>query len=300
MDKDLFRFPKKMPKGMKKASAFKTMTSRSFSRRDKEAQKALEKRMKQFTDVFELKSEPIDKGKRLLFKEKDFSFEVFRTSDSVWWTHNELAYREKIPKGVRLPDNEESIDMAKEYLKKFKLHNKFAKVDSVSYTECIISSPDGKKVEEYKTEVHVNLRFFLDEIPVLGSGAKMKVSLVEDGIMSQLLQFWREPDMDKSKETVDLMDPDEALEKFVNQPQFMRLSSKKALVDLEEMDFGYYALPPDEVQRYLLPVYAVKGSVKTEYLEKYDFTKYIVATPITSEKIKRSGIVADPSSCLIF
>jgi len=297
MSNDLFVYPKKIPKHIKKIAMYRTYKHRTFSRREKSAVKQFESRIKQFSGLFKARSEPIDSGDLMLFREKDYTLEIYRASDSLWWTHNELAYREKAPRGAKLPDEKQAYKIAEEYLRKYDLVNEYSKFSSVDYTEAAYSSSPKENPISAKTEAHVNYKFSLDRIPVLGPGAKIQVSLVENSTMSELLYFWREPIKEKSNE---IIHPEEALKKITNDPRFMRLSSKTAVVNLHKMQLGYFALTPSDFQRYLIPVYAVDGTAKTKDFERYDFTLYVVAAPLTPTSIKEAGIVADPNSCQVF
>jgi hypothetical protein len=55
------------------------------------------------------------------------------------------------------------------------------------------------------------------------------------------------------------------------------------------MVLGYYALPPREVQGCLIPVYRFKGNVSTKYLERYAFTKHVVAVALSPDLLKKAG-----------
>lgn len=297
MDKELFIYPKKIPKHIKQVPMYVTTKYRTYSRRETEAVRALDARIKRYSRLFKIKSKPQDVGDLLVFREKDYTLEVYKTSDSVWWTHNELAYRGKMPRGKKLPDKKAVVKIARRHLAKFGLTNKYTKISSVDYTEVAIAATARSKPRLVKTEAHAIFNFFLGGLPVMGPGAKIKVSLVEDGKLSSLLYFWRDP---VKRKAMKLVHPKEGLGKLINDPRFMRLSSDSAVVQLRKMRFGYYALTPTEFQRYLIPVYETKGTVKTSDFERYDFTHYIAAVALTQDEIKRAGILADPSSCQIF
>jgi len=58
---------------------------------------------------------------------------------------------------------------------------------------------------------------------------------------------------------------------------------------VDDIALGYYALPPREIQACLIPVYQFKGFVSTEHLEKYEFTKHVIAVNVTADHLKRIG-----------
>jgi|LGOV01.1.fsa_nt_gb hypothetical protein len=297
MNKDIFNYPKEIPEYIKELPIYRTAKYRTYSRREDVAQREIDTRIKLYTKLFNIKAEPKDLGEIVVFRDKDYKLEIFRASDSLRWIHNELADRTKIPKGAKLPEEKEAFDIAVKYLRKFKLYNKYAKIKSLTHTEFARSTLVQKeKPKLVKIEAHVFFSFSLDGIPVMGPGAKIKVSLVENDKMSGLLYFWREPIKEKAMQ---LIHPVDALKKLTNDPSFMRLSPDTAVVNLHRIQFGYYALTPTAFQRYLIPVYAITGTVKTEYLDRYDFTNYVVAVDLTPDEIKKAGIVADPSSCTI-
>lgn len=297
MNKKLFAYPRAIPEHIREVPMYKTMKYRTHSRREKDFAKDFDKRIKMYSGLFSIESEPDDLGDIVLFRDEDCTLEIYRASDSIWWTDRKLAYREEIPEDLKLPSEEDAMNIATDYLNEYRFANRYARFDSVSYTEVASSTSENEEPELLRTGITVNYAFQLDGIPVMGPGAKIQVSLVEDGKMCELLHFWREPD--KVKE-MQLIHPMEALEKVTEDPSFMRLSPDDAVVDLHRIRFGYYAITPTDFQRYLIPVYAVDGTAKTEALERYDFTRYVVAIDLSAEEIKEAGIIADPSSCTMF
>ena len=297
MNSDLFIYPQKLPEPIAEVPMYRTMIHRTYSRRLQAASEEFNNRLQIYSRLFNTKSEPQDKSSVILFREPDYTLEVYRPSDSLRWSHRELAYREHVPAEAELPKEQEARELATNFLREYRLENNYAQFQSVAYSQLAISTSPDEEPTVYNTEAHVLYNFNLEGYPVFGPGAKIKASFVEGGRMSRFLNFWRTPTKEK---TISLISPEEALKKFSNDPRFMRISPDTAVVNIHDIQFGYYTLPPTEFQRYLIPVYAVSGTVKTQDFERYDFTHYVVAVELTKEQIKQAGVVANPASCTVF
>lgn len=294
---ELFSLPKKIPSYKKQIALYRTTKLKTLSPRESTVARYFAKRINQYKEVFQLKQEPEDHGDILSFKDKEIDFEVYKASDSFWWVNRNLAFQETLMRGAKLPDNDTAAKNADAYLKMLGVNMTHAKFESVTQTEVIRDNNKRKEIERQKTAVNVNYSFNIDGTPVVGPGAKIQVSYCDQNVVSQVFYFWR--NTDKSEE-MNCIHPDTALEKFMKDPRYIRLDERTSSGQIHEMKLNYYALPPFEFQRYLIPVYTIKGTVSTKYLERYDFSTNIIAVNITPEQIKKAGIVADPNSCQIF
>jgi hypothetical protein len=302
MDEYLFEKPKTMPKAIKKAKMYKTTEFRSFSSRERKFVTAFNGRVSALTKLLKLKERPNDMGDRLAFRESEYAVEVFSTSDSLWMTHNEVAFdvkSDKVPSKIKttLPGKARAKELAAGHIKRLKLDTKHAKLGAITYDEEIKLAPGSRKQEVIRTAINVNYGFRLAGLDVFGPGAKIQVSLGDKGRLNELLCFWRKPAEDK---TMDIISAEEALEKLAADPMFMRLSPENAAVKFETPQFGYYAMSPGEFQRYLIPVWSCAGVAKTRELPEHHFRYYVVAITLKNDEVKKLGIVADPSSCQIF
>ena len=294
---ELFTLPEKIPQQRQQIPLYRTTELKTLSPRESTVARYFDRRLKKYREIFMLTQEPEDNGDILTFKEKKFDFEVYKASDSFWMTNRELAFSETLPRGAELPKEDEAADKAREYLEKHYVDMTYVKFQSVTHTEVVHDGPDKKEIDSQKTAVNVNFSFDMDGIPVVGPGAKIQVSFCDRDLVSQVYYFWRDA---KIADEMDSILPDNALEKFMKDPQFIRLDERSSSVKIHEMNLNYFAMPPFEFQRFLIPVYTIKGTVSTKHLERYDFNTHVVAVNITPEKIKRAGILANPSSCQVF
>ena len=280
----LFILPEKILENPGEITMYKTSL--------KDPEISFDMQLKDYIALFKLRSQPKDYGDSVVFQEKTFELEIFRASDSIWWAHNELAYREKVPENSKLPSEKEATELAAKYIEKYRIKSGYAKYSHVSYSKVIVMDKKNKKEEKYNTEINVNYSFNFDGIPIEGPGAKIQVSFVERNKLCELYYFWREPKKDIE---MPVIHPENALEMFCKDDSFKQLSSNTASVKIHSIDFVYYALPPLEVQTYYLPAYKINGTAKTEFHE-YNFTNYFLALDLTIEKMKKEGILTDTSS----
>lgn len=295
MPNSLFTFPKRLPDVPRDIAMYRTATQAVLSRKAA-ANADFAHRVKLYSMLFKTSTPVQEFGSFVLFREAEHSLELFRLSHSLRWTHNTLAHRESAPKAA-LPAEKEVQKLAAKALQDYQIDSANAKFQSIAYSQVVVATAPGGKKAVRNTEAHAIYGFSLDGIPVVGPGAKLRASFVEEGQMSQLLHFWRQPAKGKA---VRIKTPQQALERFAQDPRFMRLSAETAVVDIQDIEFNYYALSPSDFQQYLIPVYSVKGTVKTTAFPRYDFTHRIVAVDLSPEQIKGLAAVANPGSCAVF
>lgn len=137
----------------------------------------------------------------------------------------------------------------------------------------------------------------LDELPVFGAGAKAQVSFVSEGVVAEALSFWREP---IAVDEVEVIHPYQALERVRSDERFAQLRPSSASVKPHVPRLGYFAMNPSSYQRFLIPVYSVRGNVSTEALDDYPFELWVVAVDANPEDIKGLGITANPAARHVF
>lgn len=253
--------------------------------------RSLDDQLRDYVELFGLRSSPKDFGDSVVFSERVFELEVFKASDSIWWEHNELAYREEPATRSRLPSEETAIELADELCNKLGMDMTYAEYSHVSYSKLIAMDVRKNKETEYKTEINVNYSFKLNGSPVEGPGAKIQVSFVERNTMCEFYYFWRDPRKDVERP---ILSPDDALDVFCKDAAFSKLSPGSAAVKIDSIDFVYYALPPLEVQKYYLPTYRIEGTVATKH-HVHEFTNYLLALDLTEREMKENGFVTEVS-----
>lgn len=222
---------------------------------------------------------------RLVIRDSKSTLEIFRTSDSIWWTR--LSDEKREPDGkVELPDEKEAVALAQDYLKEKKLDDELAKVKTVTYSEHSRIGRGGKVIADYPVMQHVNFEFSFDDVPILGPGAKIQVTFGANKKVVEVYKFWRHTVKDRE---MDIITTDKAIELIRNDKAFSKLREGEAKVTFHDIWLAYYALPPRRQQLFLFPVYTFKGTVSTPELERYDFVKHVVAVEITREQAKCIG-----------
>jgi len=294
---ELFSLPEKIPPHRKQIAMYRTTELKTMSPREKTVAKYFDRRLRRYKEMFDLKEEPRDTGDTLFFREKEIDLEVYKASDSFWWTDRELAFQETLPRGAKLPNENAAVKYAHEYLSKIGIDTAYTRLGSVTHTEVVHDNAKQKEIESLNTAINVNFSFIVDDMPVVGPGAKIQVAFCDRDKISHALYFWRDIRMADEMET---LLPNAAIEKFMKDPSFIRLDDRSSSVRIHEVSLNYFALPPFEFQRYLIPVYSISGTVSTKHLERYDFRTHVVAVNISPEKVKSAGIVANPDSCQIF
>lgn len=238
------------------------------------------------SNVFSVNGKVKNLGSILVIEDSSSILELFEASGSVWWTRK-TKLKSEPHISVNFPNEKEAIFKANTYLAKVELASKLANPVSVTYTETLYESNNQKVPLKVITSQHVNYEFRLEEIPIWGPGAKTQVTFGENNQVIEVLKFWREPKKEQS--TTKLITAEKASKIFQNYEAFSDLSEQKAKVQVDDIAFGFYALPPREVQACLIPVYRFKGYVATEHLERYDFVKYVIAVEVTADLLKKTG-----------
>ncbi|HLW33921.1 MAG TPA: hypothetical protein VKX40_16795 [Aequorivita sp.] len=253
-------------------------------------------------------------GDTLQVRERSKVLTVYPFSDSFWYYDADLFANENILNSQNLPDPKSARVLANEFLGRNKLLQPNAQLMFHSYSTVtsknIYERPNirdktsrliktqRERVKEYNTEIHLHYQFQLDNLPVYGPGAKTRLSFADPQTISGLYHFWRNPIQTKEKRR--LLNPELALELFSRNPRFAQLEESSAQVIISEMEYGYYALPPREIQNYLLPVYIFHGTVTTKKLPSYEFTLYMVSVRYTDNEIKEMGVDIGMTKTIVF
>ena len=236
--------------------------------------------------VFGVEGKAKDSGSRIVVRDRSGVLEIFEASGSIWWTRKSST-RSEPRKSVSFLSEKEAIAKADSYLEAAGLADKKARPNSVTYAATLFETKKDREPSEAVTQQHVNYEFSLDDLPVWGPGAKIQVTFGEDNQVVEVLKFWREPK--KEQEKYELISAETATKIFQNHEAFSDLSERTAKVQVDDIALGHYALPPREMQAYLVPVYRFKGFVSTEHLERYEFAKHVIAVHVAADQLKRIG-----------
>jgi len=223
--------------------------------------------------------------------------ETYEESDSIWYSDMSKLGEETaeepidIKKALRVESDDEIEKAARNRAEDFLKENDLLPDEaySIGSEEAYFAAVElGEEVEEpgetVVTGVQTNFGFKLDDIEVVGPGAKIAVNLGSDGEVVGLFKAWREVEKDRDISTIP---PKEALEKFQKSEIFAELK-EDSKVSVKEFYLAYYALPAFESQEYLLPVCVFEGEVKTPDFE-HTFVHFVLA--ISIEELKNAGIL---------
>jgi hypothetical protein len=233
-----------------------------------------------------VKGKAQDAGSRLIFRDRRATLELFRASDSMRWSTLGNGTGENGKRPEALPDDEAARKGATAFLRERKIPTKGASFDSITHGMYARADRRRRTGDEQPVAVHVNYRFELEGLPVLGPGAKIQVTYTGGKKPAEMYAFWRKP---KAESELRLLPPEAVFELLRRDPDFAELREGGARVVYRNPRLGYYALPPREAQGALVPVYAFDGTASTRAFERYDFTRYVVAVPYTPEEAKEVG-----------
>jgi regulatory protein YycI of two-component signal transduction system YycFG len=289
----LFQFNGKLPQAGDDITIYETMQTKE------QRESNLKARNESLSKIFGIaKGKTLDLGDKLQITEKTKNVSLYAASDSFWYQDDKLFASENKKQGLKLPEPKLAEDIAKRFLKSNGLLLSAAEFHSTSYTTVAVNKEGSSKVDEYNTELHVNFRYTLDKLPVFGPGAKTRVSLVDENTQSGVYHFWRDPK--PAKRRMKLLSPELALELFYKNFRFAQLNPDTAKATIDDMQLGYYAMSPTDVQNYLVPVYRVTGTISTETFPRYDFTHYIVAVKYTDDDVKAMGVSIKGVKSMVF
>jgi len=293
----LFRVKAEIPEHQEEMPVYQSASTKTHSRRDERSWRLHQRRVKRYTRYFEMDAEPDDQGDMIVIRDEEESLEIYLTSDSVWWTNRRLAYNEDIDLARNLPSPQSARAAADRVLKEMDVDMELLRFRSTDYTQVSIAKTRKGRPRSYRTSICTTYGFELDSLPVFGAGAKAQVSMVEKGVLSEVLVFWRGT---RRSGKCRAIHPYQALERFFQDDSFVDLKPGEATVVIDRMRLGYFAMNPTAVQRYLIPVYEVSGSVSTEHLEKEPFTLHVTATDMAEERMKVSAVRARPGYHAVF
>jgi hypothetical protein len=69
---------------------------------------------------------------------------------------------------------------------------------------------------------------------------------------------------------------------------------------MSEMEPGYYAMSPTDIQNSPIPVYKISGTLTTEVLPEYSFNHYVVAVQYSVDDVKGNGVNIGSANAMVF
>jgi hypothetical protein len=189
-------------------------------------------------------------------------------------------------RAIHLPDHLAAVALGEGVVRRLPFEDQAAELAGVSHTEVSRQVDDEAPGLPYPIAAHVDYRFRLGSIPVVGPGAKMRVSFGVDGKISDALKFWRDPHGRSAPRPVLSIGAIEG--GLAKDPAFAHLD-QKSVVTYSRIYLAHYAAPPGLVQRLLVPVLVCEGSAATPALPDDPFARYLVAVQLSGEEQKVLG-----------
>jgi hypothetical protein len=149
-----------------------------------------------------------------------------------------------------------------------------------------LASPSSGRLARSIGSFVASSRFSLDGLEVFGPGAKIQVTFDQPDRACEVLHFWREVE---EEQTLDLISADDAA-KVLRQVVAPEGAAHGARIAFDSPDFGYFALPPRELQPALIPAYRFQGAVHLDD-ETYRFLRFVPAVRPDPDAIKELGFL---------
>jgi hypothetical protein len=208
------------------------------------------------------------------------AFALYPNNRSFWWRRDRSA-QPRIELFARRaaapPALSESIARARQHLEQYRLlDDRLSRGQTAATIERHSTSAREGRPPEKLTRIvasHVNYKFSLGHLPVLGPGAKLRVTFESEEV-DEVFRFWREP---VAEGGVDIISPDQARAQLLQSPGFRYLP--EGAVEFGPARLGYYALPPRQAQDFLLPVYEIRGTITIKALGTFAFIRFVQAVP---------------------
>ena len=155
-------------------------------------------------------------------------------------------------------EDQEATRLAQSIVKKNKLapagETKFLRTARLHVAE---ASQDGKEAYDRTIDVAVALQRMVDKIPVDGPGGKVVVYLDHEGQMTGVERIWREI-AGVYRRGESFRTPQEAIADMAEQ-----FKSKKGIIEVQEIRFGYFEDGWGGKQQYLQPAYVILGMLSS-------------------------------------
>ena len=237
----------------------------------------------------------VDRGLWLVVSDGRSALEVYQASHSFRFSRLDID-AEARDGGRQEIERERAVSIAERMLQTLAPEESRWDVHSVTDQEVLIAEREAKEPRVHVTGLQVNYRFSLDDLPLLGPGAKMQVAVGPSGDVTGAYRFWREPNATETAPTI----PEEvALERFSRSNLFADLSDDTARSEATQVRRGYLSMPPTEIQAALMPAYEVRGVLATEIHPHYEFVSYVAALEMDEASLKSAQLANAPSNVLV-
>jgi hypothetical protein len=194
---------------------------------------------------------------KLVYSERHLELTVYRASGGIRF--RDLARWQFDDREADLKmDDQAALRLARNFVRKYALaparETRFLKAARLRVGE---SNREGTEAYERTIDVAVALQRVVDKVPADGPGGKIIVYMDHEGKATGFEKIWR--DIGGVHKRVDsLRTPQSALDDMAR-----HFRTKQAIIEVEEVRFGYFEAGWRSTQKYLQPAYVIVGMVTT-------------------------------------
>ncbi|MFN0175784.1 MAG: hypothetical protein ACKVU0_14120 [Saprospiraceae bacterium] len=286
-----------------------------------------EMRAKLLKDVFGFEGSLDDAGDRLVLQDKEGNrvIQIYKASDSFLYYDRRIVTPTDPMFADKILDYDTAKLSAHKWLAKFGFGDQFPFFEGMAYTGVsTVQLPEDVKAsndppaKEYRTEIKPCFGFRINEIEVLGPGAKIMLSFAGNDI-SQVVYFWRRP-VSKPIGDIAILPPEIIKKHLARDHRFAHLDANNSKIRINTIKLGYHASSPADFQRVYLPVYQFTGIVETrgghnaqgfesqvkkkgsfvQEALQYHFNYFLSASSLTPSQYKLSGFPMPKKGSFIF
>lgn len=243
----------------------------------------------------EVRGDVAHAGLWLIARDERSVLELYQASQSFRYSRTDLDAEGRQGSDEK-PDEGAARRLAEQWLDPFLRPLGRPEFSSVTMQEALIStSPDEVPRVGY-VAVDVNFRYTVDGIPLLGPGAKAKVSIHAGGVVGGGYRFWRDVSPARDVETLPL---ETLFERFRSSSLFANLTDRVARAEVRSIRLGHLTIPPTEPMSMLIPALELRGTISTERLPNYEFVRHIAAIALDDDRGKEGGLINARPSLLL-
>ncbi|HEX3068744.1 MAG TPA: hypothetical protein VHX14_09205 [Thermoanaerobaculia bacterium] len=244
----------------------------------------------------EISSEAVDAGLWMIARDKRAVLELYQATQSFRYSRLDLDGEGRECAERRL-DWDEARKVAQAWIEPFLPVEGHAEVITITERELLVSKRRGDEPRATIIALDVNYVFTIDRFPLLGPGAKAKVSVHNTGAAAGGYLFWRTVAPISSVPTIPL---EELFRRFSSSPLFTHLTDDNARAEVRSVRFGYLTIPPTEPMSALIPALELRGTISTEAQPRYDFIVHVAASELPEPgRAKEARLVNARSALLI-
>lgn len=194
----------------------------------------------------------------IMVRDGAVALEVYRATGAFWYKDTTRLWSGKRP--AALPDAAAGASLATALLARVGLLPENMIFAGTGHSNVTIYDTATGQQTSYDTDLHVNFRLMVQEMPVEGPGAKIKAYLGDNGELIGL--YWATFGIQPYR-PYPIISAERAVESLQESGVISTLKQVRR-VNLTEVSLVYYAGPGLERQEYLEPVYRMAGTVEGE------------------------------------